>query len=160
MPEGEKPVVFRISRTAYLVVPFLAAGVWPFALYGGDNGSAYAVFGSEAQPGYASPAQLSPLILLFLLPILAIVFIARTATVVDRSGITVRAVFGSRKLPWDSLRGLSMTGRSVYAVQPDGSVRLPCVGVPQLARLSRASNGRLPEVAEPKPKFAPQRRRR
>ena len=105
MPEGRQPVVFRVPRPAYLVVLFLAVGVWPIALYGGDDGS-----------GYATAARVTPLVLLFLVPVVAVVFIARTATIVDDDGITVRAAFGSRRLPWDSVRGLSVTGRSVYAV--------------------------------------------
>jgi hypothetical protein len=141
--------VFRVPRLAYLVIIFLAAGVWPIALYGGDDGS-----------GYASPARLTPLLLLFAVPILAIVFIARTATIVDPEGITVRAAFGRRRLTWEQIRGLSVTGRSVYAVLAEGSLRLPCVGVPNLAALARASGGRLPQIAEPTPKYAPSRRRR
>jgi hypothetical protein len=39
-------------------------------------------------------------------------------------------------------------------------VRLPCVHVNNLGDLSRASDGRLPEIADPKPKYAPSRRRR
>jgi hypothetical protein len=149
MPEGRQPVVFRVARPAYLVVVFLAVGIWPIALYGGDDGS-----------GYAGAARVTPLVLLFVVPILALVFIARTATIVDDGGITVRAAFGSRRLPWDTVRGLSVTGRNVYAVQADGSVRLPCVGVAQLAQVALASDGRLPEIAAPKPRYAPQRRRR
>jgi Bacterial PH domain len=142
--------VFRVPRPAYLVIIFMAAGVWPIALYGGDDGS-----------GYASPARLTPLILLFVVPVVAIVFIARTATLVDADGITVRAAFGHRRMRWDQIRGLSVTGRSVYAVLVDGgSVRLPCVGVPNLGALARASGGRLPKIADPTPKFAPSRRRR
>ena len=79
----------------------------------------------------------------------------------DAGGITVRAAFGSRRLPWDSVHGLSVTGRSVYAVLFDGgSVRLPCVTVADLAGVSQASGGRLPEVAAPRQKFAPSRRSR
>jgi PH (Pleckstrin Homology) domain-containing protein len=156
MPEGQQPVVFRIAPIAYLVVPFLAFGVWPFALYGGGDSGRY--FANESAG--AGPAKLSPLILLFLLPLVAILYIARTATIVDGHGVRVRALFGSRRLPWQKVRGLAVTGRSVYAVLADGSVRLPCVGVQQLARVARASEGRLPEIAEPTPKFAPQRRRR
>ena len=141
--------MFRVPRLAYLVIIFLAAGVWPIALYGGDDGS-----------GYASPARLTPLLLLFAVPVIAIVFIARTATIVDADGITVRAAFGARRLRWDEIRGLSVTGRSVYAVLADGSVRLPCVGVPNLAAIARASDGRLPKIADPTPKYAPSRRRR
>jgi hypothetical protein len=139
---------FRLPKTAYLVLLFLATGAWPIALYGGQAG------------GYASPAAVTPLIVLFLLPVAAAFYIARTATVVGADGITVRALFGTRRLSWDVVRGLSVTGTTVYAVLADGSVRLPCVRVSDLAAVSRASGGRLPELAEARPKYAPQRRRR
>jgi hypothetical protein len=58
------------------------------------------------------------------------------------------------------MRGLSITGRSVYAVLESGSVRLPCVRQGDLAAVARASGGRLPEIPEERPKFAPGRRRR
>ena len=98
--------------------------------------------------------------MLFVLPLLAAGYIARTATVVSATGITVRALFGAQEFSWDEIRGLSLTGTTVYAVLADGSVRLPCVRVTDLAALSRASGGRLPEIAEAKPKYAAQRRRR
>ena len=141
---------FRLPRTAYLALLFIAFGVWPVALYGGESTSG----------GYASPAALTPAIVLFVLPLVAACYIARTATVVNASGITVRALFGAREFGWDEIRGLSLTGTTVYAVLADGSVRLPCVRLTDLAALSRASGGRLPEIAEARPKYAPQRRRR
>ncbi len=61
---------------------------------------------------------------------------------------------------WDEVRGLALDGPRVYLVLHDGAVRLPCVRVADLGALSRASGGRLPELADPTPKFAPQRRRR
>ncbi|MDT4901008.1 MAG: hypothetical protein QOJ78_1938 [Pseudonocardiales bacterium] len=143
-----KSRVFRLPRTTYIVVIFLAFGIWPIALYGGQSG------------GYSSGAQLTPLIALFVLPVIVGLFVARTATVVTEDGIVVRAPFGTRALPWNKIRGLSVTGRSVYAVLADGSIRLPCVRVSNLADVARASNGRLPEIADPTPKFAPSRRRR
>jgi hypothetical protein len=69
-------------------------------------------------------------------------------------------LLGSRRLGWDELRGLSVSGRSVYAVCVDGAVRLPCVRVADLAAVARASDGRLPAIAEATPKYAPSRRRR
>jgi hypothetical protein len=94
------------------------------------------------------------------LPVVAVAFIARTATFVSSEEIRVRTAFGSRRLGWDEIRGLSVTDRSVYAVCADGSVRLPCVRVSDLAAVSRASGGRLPEIAEAKRKYAPSRRSR
>jgi hypothetical protein len=127
-------------------VLFLLFGVAPLAFTNDGN----------AGP----PAVLGPQTALLLVPVLAALFIARTATTVGNDGITVHAVFGKRVLPWAAVRGLSIDARSVYAVCVDGSVRLPCVRVSDLAAVSAASGGRLPEVAEARPKFAPSRRRR
>jgi hypothetical protein len=53
-----------------------------------------------------------------------------------------------------------VTDRTVYLVCHDGSVRLPCVRITDLAAVSKASGGRLPEVVEATPKYAPSRQRR
>jgi hypothetical protein len=98
--------------------------------------------------------------ILYVIPVAGAVFIARTATIVDEDGIAVRALIGRRLLPWDQVRGLSVTGRSVYAVTDDGAVRLPCVRVSDLAALSGASGGHVPQLPEATPKYAPSRRRR
>lgn len=99
--------------------------------------------------------------LLYLLPIGAIVFIRRTATVVDPSeGITVRALIGQTRVAWDDIRGLSLTGRNLYLVTSDGALRLPCVRIVDLAAVSAASGGHLPELPEATPKYAPSGRRR
>jgi hypothetical protein len=140
--------VFRLPRTAYLIVIFLAAGAWPTALYGGQV------------KGYSNPAQVTPLIVLFLIPVVAGFFVARTATIVDGGGVTVRAAFGSRRMRWDEIRGLSIDRNTVYAVLADGSVRLPCVHIANLSQLARASSGRLPQLPDPQPKAAPARARR
>ncbi len=125
---------------------FLAVGIAPVALYGGAE--------------HPEQAAISPLTLLYIVPILVTIYIARTLTMVNGDGIIVRALFGSRAILWDSVRGLSVSGRSVYAVLADGSVRLPCVRVSDLAAVSAASGGRLPELAEATPKYAPGRRPR
>jgi hypothetical protein len=113
-----------------------------------------------ADGGYGARAVLSPRALVMLLPVLAAVYIARTATVVSADGIRVRAAFGSRRLAWTSIRGLNVAERSVYAVVADGAVRLPCVTVADLAAVAQASGGRLPDVPPATPKYAPSRRRR
>jgi hypothetical protein len=105
-------------------------------------------------------AILGPRAALLLIPVLAAAFVARTATVVDEAGVIVRAIFGSRLLRWADVRGLAVNGRSVYAVLSDGAVRLPCVHVSDLAAVSAASGGRLPDLPEPTPKPAPGRRHR
>ncbi len=141
-----RPRVFRLSRLAYLAVVFLFFCAAPLAFSRSADEAAVAVYG--------------PRMLLLLIPVMAVLFIARSATIVDPSGLIVRAAFGKRRLPWDQVRGLSLSGRSVYAVLSDGAMRLPCVGIADLAALSKASGGHLPEVAEATAKFAPSRRSR
>jgi hypothetical protein len=138
--------VFRLPALAYLVVLLLLFGCAPIA---------FTVHGIEGEVAVVGPQTL-----VLLVPVIAAVFIARTATIVDSEGIIVRAAFGRQRLRWGEIRGLSVTGTTVYAVLADGSVRLPCVRVSNLADLSEASDGRLPEIARPTPKYAPQRRRR
>jgi len=149
--------VFRLPRSAYLAVLFLLFCTVPLAFStDGGRGIRDVTDSDNAISGF----QLSPLVVLLVIPILAAVFIARTATIVDGDGIRVRALFGSRALPWASLRGLSVDERSVYAVTEDAAVRLPCVRVANLHELAAVSGGRLPEIARPKPKAAPMKRRR
>jgi hypothetical protein len=138
--------VFRLPALAYLVVLFLLFGTVPVAL--------------TTTGEYNAPAQISIRTVALVIPLLAAIFIARTATIVNSAGITVRAAFGSRRLPWEQIRGLSIDGNTVYAVLADGLVRLPCVRIAHLAELARASGGRLPQLRDPQPKFAPARRRR
>lgn len=138
--------VFRLPALAYAVVFFLAIGVIPLAFTGDGN--------------YQSKGVIGPQTALVIIPVLAAFFIARTATIVSADGIRVRAVLGSTELPWAQLRGLSVQGRSVYAVAEDGSVRLPCVRIDDLAEVAKASGGRLPELPEPTVHAAPSRRRR
>ena len=128
--------VFRLPRLAYLGVLFLAL--------------------------CATPLVQHPLgALVYVVPVAAAVFIARTATFVDPdAGIRVRALIGHRTLPWADVRGLSVTDRSVYAVTEDAAVRLPCVRVSDLAAVSAVSGGHLPQLPEATPKYAPPRGRR
>ena len=127
--------VFRLPRSAYLAVLILALCVTPVV-----------------QHPIAA--------LVYLVPIGAVVFIARTATIVDGNAITMRALFGRTSLPWGEVRGLSVTKRNVYAVTADAAVRLPCVRVSDLAALSAASGSHVPQLPEATPKYAPSRRSR
>ena len=147
MTSAPRSLTFRLPGLAYLSVLFLLFCAAPLALaaQGGDEGG---------------PSGLTWRVLLLAVPLLAAVFIARTATFVSGSGLRVRAAFGARTLSWDDLRGLSINGRSVYAVLDDGAVRLPCVRTGDLAAIADVSGGRLPEIAKPVPRFAPSRRRR
>ncbi len=126
---------FRLPRSAYLVVVLLALGVTVLV-----------------QHPIAAIA--------YVVPIAAAVFVLRAATIVDAGGLTVRALVGQRRISWTSVRGLSVTGRNVYAVTDEGSIRLPCVRIADLAAVAAASAGHLPPLPEVPPKFAPTRRRR
>jgi Bacterial PH domain len=140
-------VIIRVSRSSYLLVGFLVVGFAPIALYGGAD--------------HPTEATISALTGLYLIPVLIAFFIARTATIVASDGILVRALFGHRVLTWDTIRGLSVSGRSIYAVLIDGgAVRLPCARITDLAAISAASAGRLPEIPEAKVIPAPSGRRR
>jgi hypothetical protein len=140
------PVIIRVSKASYLVVGFLVVGFAPIALYGGAE--------------HPTQARISGLTALYLIPILVAVFIARTATIVATDGIMVRALFGRRILYWSAIRGLALDGRNIYAVLFEGgAVRLPCVRIRDLAAISAASGGRLPEIPEPRVIPAPSGRR-
>jgi hypothetical protein len=147
--ERTSPLVIKTARSSYLVVGFLAVGIAPIALYGGAE--------------HPTEATISGLTALYLIPILVAAYIARTATVVTEYGILVRALFGRKALPWSTIRGLSVSRRSVYAVLTPraggGAVRLPCTRISDLAAMSAASAGRLPEIPEVTLKPAAGRRR-
>ena len=138
--------IFRLSPMAYLAVLVLFFCVAPLA------------FTSDGAQG--APVSVGAQTALLAIPVLAALVVARTATVVDAAGLSVRLPFGRRTVQWDEVRGLSVGERAVYAVTDAGALRLPCVRVSDLAAVSRASGGHLPEVAEATPKHPPQRRRR
>ncbi len=141
-----KSVTIRLPGSAYLAVLFLIFCTAPLALTanGGHEGG---------------PIGWTWRVGLLIIPLLAAVFIARTATIASSQGLRVRAAFGSRMLAWEQVRGLSVSGRAVYAVLDDGSVRLPCVRTADLAVIAGVSGGRLPDIPPPVRKYAPSRRR-
>ena len=70
----------------------------------------------------------SPLLaLIYLVPLAAALYVARTATIVDARGLSARAMFGSRLVAWDDLAGLRLDrSGAVYAVDTaGGQLRLP-----------------------------------
>jgi len=161
VPSSSEPAttarVFRLPRSAYLVVLFLLFGTLPLAFGDSQDHSADDVvrhvhkFAGIAVGWFA---------IFLVLPLVAALYIWRTATFVDADGVRVRALLGSRRFAWSDVRGLSVSGRSVYAVVAGGGVRLPCVRVNDLAEVARHSGGHVPALPDPKPKFAPARRRR
>src|SRR5438105_13882735 len=131
--EDDGPVaIFRLPRMAYGVVILLVFCVIPFAVTAGAG---------SLRHNTTSHAALSWRLVLLIIPVLAALFIARTATFVDTAGIRTRALFGQRRLGWDEVRGLSVWDRAVYAVIGDGAVRLPCVRIVDLAVIARVSGG-------------------
>ncbi|AXB48654.1 PH domain-containing protein [Amycolatopsis albispora] len=113
--------IFRVPGTALLAVLFLAVCVTPVAF---------------SLPG---------LPLLYLIPLGIGVWVVRTRTTADADGLTVRTVFGKRVLPWDSLKGFSLTGKSkvIAVLGDDTKVALPAVRTRHLPVLSLVSGGRL-----------------
>jgi len=89
------------------------------------------------------------LALVYLLPLVAALYIARTATIVDERGVHARALLGSRTLRWDELAGLRLDrSGAVYAVdRAGGQLRLPCVRSTRLDDLVAAGAGRIPDPA-------------
>src|SRR5947209_3326129 len=150
------PVVIRLPRTSYLFVVFLFFA--SIAVGFGDD-DPHGLRDSASGNGFGGLHVGWPTLVL-LLPVLATVFIARTATIVSADGLRARALFGSVDLPWDEIRGLTVSGRAVYAVVSDGAIRLPCVRIAHLGPITRLSGGHLPELPDAQPKPAPQRTRR
>ncbi|MEU3271613.1 PH domain-containing protein [Saccharomonospora sp. NPDC006951] len=116
--EGKK-AIFRIPATSLLTIVILLFCITPAAF---------------AAPGLQA---------LYLFPIALTVWIVRIRTTATSAGLTVRTVFGTRELPWTSLKALAITRKSrVEAVLTDGSrVRLPTVRTRHLPVLSLVSDG-------------------
>ncbi|WP_236794308.1 PH domain-containing protein [Amycolatopsis sp. GM8] len=82
---------------------------------------------------------------LYVIPLGLILFVVRTRTVATPHGLAVRTMFGHRELPWEALKGLSLTKRAkVRAVLTDDStIPLPSVRTRHLPVLALVSGGRL-----------------
>jgi hypothetical protein len=115
--------VFRLPRSAYLPVLFLGFGV------------------SVLVSSWAWTV-------VYIVPLLAAVFVARRATVMDSEQITVRAIFGTRRLLWNDVRGLLISERGQVSVALDDqtAVRLPYVRLRHLPVLSQISGNRVPTI--------------
>jgi hypothetical protein len=74
----------------------------------------------------------------------------RAGTDVDRSGVSVRALFGRRRLPWHQITGFAHVNRRVRAMLAGGTaVPLPAVTPADLPKLVAASGRELDEGQEP-----------
>jgi len=123
---GPERTVLTVPRSAYLVVAFIAVC---------------------ATAAVRAPWQLS----IYLIPVACGYVIARRATIVDDTGLTVRAVFGESSVAWEDLSGVRLDNSgAVYAVDRQrGELRLPCVRATNLAPLIHASAGRIPDPSAP-----------
>lgn len=87
-----------------------------------------------------------PSLPLLILPVLLSALIIRLRTVADDRGVTVRTLFGSRKVGWDEIDGLRFHrgswGRA--RLKSGAELRLPAVTFATLPELTEASAGRVP----------------
>jgi hypothetical protein len=81
---------------------------------------------------------------ILLVPLAVVVWGWRAGTDADADGVSVRALFGARRVPWSRITGLVPDGRRVLAVlDGGGSVRLPAVAPADLPKLVAASGQEL-----------------
>lgn len=104
-----------------------------------------AIFGLMVCLAPTAFADVPGLWVLYVIPLTLIVFVVRTKTVATPQGLAVRTVFGHRELPWEALKGLSISKRAkVRAVLADDSmIPLPSVRARHLPVLALVSGGRL-----------------
>jgi hypothetical protein len=85
---------------------------------------------------------------ILLVPLAVTVWGWRAGTDADPDGLSVRALFGSRRLPWSRVTALVPDGRRVVAALDGGSsVRLPAVTPADLPKLVAASGQELTPAA-------------
>ena len=86
------------------------------------------------------------LAVLWLLPVATAAWVQRAGVDVDRTGLTVRAMLGTRRLPWADVAGLRVgaRGRLAAVLRTGGAVRLPVLRPRHLPLVAAASGGRLP----------------
>jgi hypothetical protein len=121
MPDTAVSMRLRTPRTALIAVFFLVLCVTPLA-----------------------GVQLA-LLSLYLIPIALTAWLWRTGTDVDADAVTLHAVFGSRRVPWEDIAGLSVGRRGELSLAlTDGRLlALPLARVRHLAVIARVSGGRL-----------------
>ena len=91
------------------------------------------------------------LLWLYALPLLAAARVLRAGADVDAAGVTVRALVGTRRVPWAEVAGLRVGRRGEVAlVLTSGrALRLPTVRARHLPLIAVASGGRLPDPTRP-----------
>ena len=78
---------------------------------------------------------------LLLIPIAVFVWVLRSGTDADASGLRVRGLFASKRIPWSEVRELATDarGRAVVLLRDGYAVTLASVGRDDLSRLVAAS---------------------
>ena len=119
-------LVFRIPSTAVLGALLFSVAATPFA--------------------FAAPW----LFLVYVVPIVGIVWVLRLRTTADADKLVARTLFGRHVLPWSDVRALRVSERSwVRAVVTDGKeLPLPTVRTRHLPALALISGGRLDDPTE------------
>lgn len=120
-PVVPRRLVFRVPASAYVVIAFFALCVSFVAV--------------------ASPFA----VLVYLLPLAAAVWVARTRTEVDAERLVIRTVLFRTVLPWSKVASLRVAERGwIRAVRTDGGeIALPTVRTRHLPALALISGGRL-----------------
>lgn len=119
------------------VIAFVGAVPLASAFFGGADGT---------------PAYAYAMLAILLVPLGVIVWGWRSGTDADAEGLHLRALAGSRRVPWSTVRALVPRGRRVVAVLDDGrGLTLPAVTRSDLPRLVAASGSPLDEAPEEAP---------
>jgi hypothetical protein len=129
-----KPARFRHNVSISIAGLVALLGAVPLATsgFGGEDGT---------------PTWAYPLLLILLIPILVMIWGWRTGTDANRDGLRLRAMFGSRRLPWTQVNAfVPRDGKVVAVLAGGGSIVLPAVGKDDLPRLVAASGNTLPEA--------------
>jgi len=80
------------------------------------------------------------LAILLVIPLGVAVWAWRSGTDADKSGLTVRAAVGRRRIPWSDVAGVVTEGGQVTAQLTSGrAITLPAVGAADVPRLVAAS---------------------
>lgn len=87
---------------------------------------------------------------LLLIPVAVFVWALRAGTDADGDGLRLRAMFGSRRVPWSAVRELAADdrGRAVALLDSGHAVALPQVRAADLPRLVAASGRPLDEKTD------------
>jgi hypothetical protein len=117
----DSPARLRMNRTALFPVGLLALCTVPLA--------------------FAAPW--TPILLL--LPLAVALWVLRVGLDIGDDGLTVRALAGERRVPWDELAGIRVADRGeLWLVTTGGTeVRVPVMRARDLPRLAALSGGRI-----------------